>query len=190
MRIGCLGWGSLIWSPGELPLKLRPNERWNTDGPLLPVEFARKSKDGRLTLVIYPGADPICTYWAELNTPTLEEAIHALKAREGTPEKNIGYWARTEGCYSPVIELCDKVGEWAEGNGLDAVVWTALASNFKVQEKSFSVEHVVCYISRLKEDQQKWEQAEEYVRRAPLQTNTRGRRALRRVFQWEDLAEY
>jgi hypothetical protein len=48
MKIAVLGWGSLIWQPRELRISL---PIWKTDGPELPVEFARVSMDGRLTLV-------------------------------------------------------------------------------------------------------------------------------------------
>jgi hypothetical protein len=41
-QIAIIGWGSLISSPGSLLL----SSRWHTDGPLLPVEFARVSSGG------------------------------------------------------------------------------------------------------------------------------------------------
>jgi hypothetical protein len=50
MKIAVLGWGSLLWEQGVLRLA----SRWRTDGPWLPIEFARLSDRGRLTLVIHP----------------------------------------------------------------------------------------------------------------------------------------
>ena len=55
MEIAVLGWGSLIWCPRELILA----GEWKPDGPFLPVEFARVSQDKRLTLVLYPGTEPV-----------------------------------------------------------------------------------------------------------------------------------
>jgi hypothetical protein len=60
MQIAVIGWGSLIWCPGSLQIK----SRWHSDGPALPIEFARISNDKRLTLVIQPGSPDQRTYWA------------------------------------------------------------------------------------------------------------------------------
>lgn len=49
MKIACLGWGSLIWNPGDLKIK---TEDWFSGGPILPIEFVRISTDKRVTLVI------------------------------------------------------------------------------------------------------------------------------------------
>jgi hypothetical protein len=83
MRIACLGWGSLIWDPGSLPLR-RNKPRWFTDGPELPIEFARKSSGGRITLVIVPRgkakAQPVL--WAHLTCLSVAQAHEALARRE------------------------------------------------------------------------------------------------------------
>ena len=48
LMIGTVGWGSLIWDSRGLPTR----GVWFDDGPLLPIEFARESSNGRITLVI------------------------------------------------------------------------------------------------------------------------------------------
>ena len=55
MKIACLGWGSLVWRPDNLLIR----SEWFSDGPFLPIEFARRSQDGRLTLVIVEKAKPV-----------------------------------------------------------------------------------------------------------------------------------
>ena len=49
VKFAVLGWGSLIWDPRELKIaaKFAPN------GPLLPIEFCRVSKDGRFTYLAF-----------------------------------------------------------------------------------------------------------------------------------------
>lgn len=85
--IVCLGWGSLIWRPETLPIR----SGWSEDGPCLPVEFARQSRDGRITLVIVPGVRSVRSLWARMSVDRLEVAKEALRVREGnTAMRNIG----------------------------------------------------------------------------------------------------
>ncbi len=48
--IAVIAWGSLIWNPADLELA----SRWHKDGPVLPIEFARMSKNGAASLVVTP----------------------------------------------------------------------------------------------------------------------------------------
>ena len=73
------GWGSLIWKPGDLPIK----GNWKEDGPLLPIEFARQSNDGRITLVLVPKYPLLNCCWIELDCNDFQEAQEALCKREG-----------------------------------------------------------------------------------------------------------
>jgi hypothetical protein len=45
---------------------LRISSRWKTDGPRLPLEFARVSLNGRLTLVLHEGNPPQQMYGPRL----------------------------------------------------------------------------------------------------------------------------
>ena len=69
MKIAFLGWGSLIWDQREL----RTKGNWNGDGPSLPIEYRRISRDGRITLVLYPNAEEVKTLWAHADYEKLGE---------------------------------------------------------------------------------------------------------------------
>lgn len=98
-RIVIVGWGSLIWNPGNLEAE----GQWKNDGPILPIEFSRLSIDGRLTLVIDPktvgsnrlpvniGGKDVKTLYILSNNTNLVAAIRNLRLREGTKAENIGY---------------------------------------------------------------------------------------------------
>src|SRR5712691_7390037 len=79
MKIAILGWGSLIWCPGSLRIRTL----WHSDGPSLPIEFARISSDRRVTLVIHPGAPDQMTYWALSEFDNVVAARENLRLREG-----------------------------------------------------------------------------------------------------------
>ena len=69
-----LAWGSLIWDPKDLEYNKQLG--WIYDGPNLPIEFARISKNGRLTLVITENGTFNKTFYTFANMKlTFEEAI-------------------------------------------------------------------------------------------------------------------
>ena len=88
MRIACLAWGSLVWSPRDLQI----SSIWFEDGPSVPVEFARQSGGHRLTLVIRNDFQPVTSLWAWMKMASLPDAVENLRVREGTVTKRIGVW--------------------------------------------------------------------------------------------------
>ena len=180
MEIAVLAWGSLVWNPQEL----RVAAPWHEDGPYLPLEFARISSDGRLTLVIYPGAKVVPVLWARSTFDDLNGAIENLHTREGRPGlKRIGRWVSGE-----VVTVDEGFGEsdfylkaiaeWGKAKQLDAVIWTGLASNFQAKQgRELSKESAREYILSL--SQAVRDATLEYIRNAPVQIETEFRPFLR-----------
>ncbi len=115
--IAFLGWGSLVWDPGALPI----HRQWHTDGPFVRAEFLRQSNNGRLTLVLAQDAEPVRSLWATFAGSGLTQAREALCNREGIPRKNleacIGSWS--QGDANPVFVL--DLEPWAAARGIKSV---------------------------------------------------------------------
>ena len=178
-NIACLGWGSLIWDPRGLPIR----RYWFDDGPLVPVEFARQSKDGRITLVMEPSARPMRVLWALMDSDNLDDACEALGKREGIGEddlrRHVGRWPPGTTVPVPGIE------QWTHARDLDAVVWTALPPRFECAQRTPCEKEIIRYLQGLRGT--KRDQAERYIRRAPRQIDTAYRRAVEAALQWTPL---
>lgn len=176
--IACLGWGSLVWDPRELAIQ----RHWFDDGPLIHVEFARQSRDGRITLILVQTESPVRSLWTVMDATDLATARTDLRKREGIPEKNekihIGTWS--VGQPSPALIL--GLAEWAVDHGVAHVVWTNLPPKFNGSETTPSAEQVVQYLDELTGAQR--EAADDYVRFAPRQIDTAYRRLIEAVLQW------
>lgn len=183
MTIACLGWGSLIWDPGALPV----SSEWYGDGPDLPVEFARQSNNGRITLVVTEAAQPIPVLWAEIRAEAPGHARMLLAEREGVSTKNasrlIGLWSSTD---RSTWSKAPAIGDWAATRRLDAVVWTALGPKFSGENRIPSRTEVVDYLGSL--EGEKRSLAENYVRKTPTQIRTQYRQAIENVLNWHPIA--
>jgi hypothetical protein len=189
MKVAILGWGSLIWNPKDLATE----GDWQPDGPYLPIEFARISgkNEDRLTLVCMEGVQPIRTYWIKSSKARLDEARENLRVREGKglDLTDMGYITHDEcSWFVPFCQIGEPLREWlALKKELDAVIWTGLASNFLERtRKNFSVDQGIAWLRELV-NQRKHAKAEEYIRKAPPQTNTRLREQCRVSLGWTDL---
>jgi len=181
MVIICLGWGSLIWDPRELPV----HGSWQRNGPLLPIEFARQSQDDRITLVCVPGFPLVQSLWIRLKSITLDEACEALRERENISRKridqDIGVWVRDQlvdnGSYIATIAA------WATSLGFDAVIWTNLQPKFRGDDRRIpTIEEVLEHLTNLTE--KKREKAEQYIRMTPRQIQTEYRVKIENVLKW------
>jgi hypothetical protein len=178
MRIACLGWGSLVWDPRTLPIR----REWFTDGPFVPVEFTRKSSDGRMTLVVDPRATPLRVLWAQMVAVDVPVAAKALCNREGITREScssgIGSW-KTGG---PAPGNISGLSAWAEARDLDAVIWTALGPKFERTDRSPSADEVIAYLRGLRGPVR--DHAKQYIERAPRQIDTDYRRQIEAALGW------
>jgi hypothetical protein len=176
MTIACLGWGSLIWNPGELLIQ----NKWFEDGPLLPIEFSRQSDNQRITLIIDKAAKPVRVLWALMTVDSLPDAIKSLKEREGTTKDGaINSIKATE---TPTEEIAVIIKNWLESKNLDAAVWTGLSYSKHTDNKRPSITYVVNHLNNLEINRRKL--AEEYVRKAPRQIDTQYRRKIEIALGW------
>ena len=182
--IACLGWGSLVWDPRDLPIR----GTWLCDGPLLPIEFARQSTDGRITLVLVPGTFPLVrSLWIPMSVGKLDEARETLGRRESPrkekPEECVDYWPGG----SKNKTVAKRIGHWAKALQIDAVVWTNLPPKFNKQEKISTSDEMLAYLDSLPHEKRK--NAEQYIRMTPRQIDTEFRRAIEARLGWTPIGE-
>lgn len=164
-KIACIGWGSLIWEPRDLPII----GDWHSNGPSLPVEFARQFSADHITLVIVESDHRVPTLWAELNVETVAQAVEALRVREGVPyESSIGRWPNDTQKEYP---SSDAIAEWATANGVQAVVWTALLPGMKGNRGSIpTLDELTVHLAKL--EGSALSKAKIYIANAPSQIAT------------------
>ena len=189
MRIAIIAWGSLIWCPRDLQL----STKWRSDGPLLPIEYARKSKHNRVTLVLVPWewVDRSGSYWAHSCHTVLPEACDNLKTREGALARDIHFATLEEsgsfGGETPHPDSADvfeTVQAWiATQRRVDAAVWTGLPhKEFPRTRETELAADVVSYLRGLGGEAR--DRAKEYVRYTPQSVRTPVRVAIERDLGW------
>ena len=188
MKIAILGWGSLIRQPKDL--KFDANIGWKQNGPILPIEFARISKDGRLTLVITPNGTEVPTLHSVSSFDSLNLAVLNLKKREGTSEKYIGYYNKTKDEISPIdFSFKENIKNWIQTTDFDAVIWTNLPENWEIRNekkvviKTIDPNNRIEYLQNLKGSESAL--AEQYIRNTPKQIATTYRKQIIEILGWE-----
>jgi len=178
LKIACLGWGSLVWDPRDLPIR----GEWFKDGPFAPVEFTRQSSNKLITLVIDQQATPVKLLWAHMLPAELSVARETLRNREGITGaawlSRIGSWQRGESSPTYIVDL----PQWADAKGLDAVVWTALKPKFNGEDRAPSIVEVIKYLRGLNGPIR--DDAKQYVEQAPRQIDTNYRRQIEIALGW------
>ena len=187
--IACLGWGSLIWYPRELPIQ----QPWLRNGPEVRVELVRRSENNRITLVLHKAAKPVRCLWARMTVDTQPAAVRALTMREypniakktekeiaSWSENNIGEWSK--GASDP--EAIPGLGTWATGLDIDIdhVIWTALGWKFKGSDKPPTSKQVIQHLAGLRGCER--DHAEECVRLAPKEIDTEYRQHIEAELGW------
>jgi len=176
MKIACIGWGSLIWRPENLPIQ----HKWFDDGPILPVEFTRQSSDDRITLIIDEQAKPVRTLWTLMMTTELDQAIIALKEREGAKKVDVIHSVTTSTENATGVK--GEILKWIKTLNLDAAIWTGLSYSDKTNKERPTLEYVINHLKNLQHNKRK--HAEEYIRKAPKQIDTEYRRQIEFTLGW------
>lgn len=158
---------------------------WHGDGPLIRVEFLRKSRRERITLVLDPEAPEVRSLWAVIEATEIEIAAEALRVREDVPtefaQKNIGRWR----IGSPSPASIPGLSEWAKAHGVEGVVWTALGHNFHKPRVRPTSDEVVAHLRCVSNANRA--EVEEYVRYAPPQIATPYRGVIEAALGWTPL---
>ncbi len=173
MEIAIIGWGSLFQNPGIL--EAGP---FHEGGPTLPIDFARVSQDGRLTLVVDETLGTACpTYVARSDHNEIPSTVKNLADREGCKStKHIHFFSHHDEqsmqAHKTTPLVVKTISEWLLGSQYDAAVWTGLPSNFTDRSLigPFTVPNAIQYLASLSGDKQ--QRAFDYIRRAPEKIST------------------
>lgn len=189
MNIGILAWGSLIWQPKDLFFDTEFG--WKEDGPILPIEFARISKDGRVTLVITQNGTFVPTLYTASKYKTLDEAILNLAVREGSGRRSIGFYDKTKNEFSHNVFFAENILDWMNENDFDAIIWTNLGENWNLKNEKGEIiiqirpENRIEYLKSLKGNTSAL--AEEYIRKTPVQIKTKYRAKIEAELNWKPI---
>lgn len=189
--IAIIAWGSLIWEPKYLNYDKQLG--WINDGPILPIEFARISKDGRLTLVITENGCLNRTFYTLANSNiSFEEAIENLRIREGKcNRKYIGFYkAETDEFHTDDFKYKEEIRNWSKEKKIKNIIWTDLPEKWSHKNENEETVNIIPnerieYLKNLPSE--KKELAEKYIRKTPPQIKTNFRKLIEKQFNWKPI---
>jgi hypothetical protein len=177
MKIAILGWGSLIWNSEEL--KFDKNIGWNQEGPILPIEFARISQNGRLTLVITEEGNDVKTLYAISIENSVENALQNLRKREGTTTAKIGFYDKAKELFFPEnFQYKQNILSWVKDKDIDAVIWTNLGENWNSKTQN-RIDYLKSLVGETKDE------AKKYIINTPEQIQTFLRKQIEKDLNWK-----
>ncbi|WP_134355312.1 hypothetical protein [Flavobacterium psychrophilum] len=188
-KTAILGWGSLIWQPKDLAFDKEFG--WKEDGPTLPIEFARISKDGRVTLVITENGTKVPVLYALSDYQSVEEAILNLAVRESSGRGSIGSYDKTKNEFSPDVFFKQNILDWIKNTEFDAVIWTNLGENWNIKNEKGEIIRVIQpdkrieYLNEIAGNTSVL--AEEYIRKTPKQIKTKYRSLIENRLNWKPI---
>ncbi|MEO5789254.1 hypothetical protein [Gelidibacter sp.] len=178
-KIACIGWGSLIWRPERLKIQ----NYWFEDGPILPIEFTRISSDNRVTLIIDEEAKPIRTLWTLMTCDDLTEAKESLIKREGVKKDSLIHSLTQND--NVTDEIQEDIQNWLKEKKIDCAIWTGLSYSDKTNKERPSIEKIISHLNEIEHNERKL--AKEFIRKAPRQIDTEYRRQIEKEFGWNPL---
>jgi hypothetical protein len=119
-----------------------------------------------------------------MDCSNIEDACEQLRSREGIPKSKQEFIGALKRGEAPPKTL-SGCNTWLEQHGLDAVVWTALPPKFDDAEQFPSEAQVLMYLESLRGPAR--ENAERYIRKAPVQIDTNFRRAIAAKLGWSPI---
>ncbi|MEM6488608.1 MAG: hypothetical protein AAF677_10150 [Pseudomonadota bacterium] len=199
--IAIIGWGSLIWDLDDLAPRVAGDWAMGA-GPALPLEFSRISAKRRMGLAVCIDAEagvPCATHWIRSTRATVLRAAVDLALRERTVPGRIGYVALPGSAAAAGLAEAEHLRQaradavaatidvWCRSAGVEAAVWTDLASNFRaLRGGPFSAEAGRAYLADLTGGSRA--EAVRYIQAAPASTDTPLRRLLAETDWWRDAA--
>lgn len=187
-----LAWGSLIWNPKNLDYDKKFG--WVYDGPNLPIEFSRISKEGNLSLVITENGTFNKTFYTFANSNlSFEEAFENLRIREGKcKRKDIGFYkTETDEFHSEDFKYKEEIRNWSKEKKIKNIIWTDLPEKWNYVNENGKTINInpnerIEYLKKLPEEKKKI--AEEYIIRTPLQIQTNFRKEIEAELNWTPIS--